>query len=139
MVIKRFCYNTLLLQYFQKTQKLKNGRGSLPSVVHIKILSLFTISSVQARMLFVYPVHSSAFSNINYSVMPFSDIVHDALTQIDSFFFSLQDKAREIIITYRFIPKAIVITITAFLQFSHFIDLLILLLKSASPTLQKYW
>ncbi len=50
-----------------------------------------------------------------------------------------QGESRNIIITYGFIPKAIGFILNVFLNLSHSIDLLVLVLESASLTLQKYW
>lgn len=48
-------------------------------------------------------------------------------------------KNRNIIIANAFIPKAIALIINVFLHLSHSINLLVLVLESASLTLQKYW
>ena len=68
----------------------------------------------------VVPVHPPPFTN-------------------GALFLGCKGKNRNIIIANEFIPKAIALIINVFLQLSHSIDLLILVLESASLTLQKYW
>jgi len=43
---------------------------ALLPVFYAKMISLSTISIAQARMLFIFPIHSKAFSAFSYSVIP---------------------------------------------------------------------
>ena len=65
--------------------------------------------------------------------------VHPPPFTSGALFLGGQGKNRNIVIANELIPKAIDLIINVFLHLSHCIDLLILVLESASLALQKYW